>query len=109
VIKNLHRLDARPERIQERIFQRLFEVAEIARFTPVERRQYEDSLKVYRDLKNVIDTAWEEGYEQGLQEAREERREETLKEMARSMKAAGEPVEKISAYTGLSPEQIADL
>jgi predicted transposase/invertase (TIGR01784 family) len=101
VIKNLHRLEERPERIQERVFQRLFDVAEIARFTPVERREYEDSLKVYRDLKNVIDTSREEGRKEG--------REETLKKMARSMKAAGEPIDKMSEYTGFSPEQIADL
>ena len=33
------------------------EVAEIAKFTPVELKEYEDSLKTYRDLKNSIDTA----------------------------------------------------
>ena len=29
------------------------EPLEIARYTPKERQDYEDSLKVYRDLKNV--------------------------------------------------------
>ncbi|MDP2904450.1 MAG: hypothetical protein Q8N96_15310, partial [Methylovulum sp.] len=29
---------------------------------------YQDSLKYYRDLKNVTDTAWEEGTLEGLQE-----------------------------------------
>ena len=37
------------------------EVAEIAKFTPVELKEYEDSLKTYRDLKNSLDTAEEKG------------------------------------------------
>ena len=31
------------------------EEAEIATFTPVELKEYEDSLKTYRDLKNSLD------------------------------------------------------
>ncbi len=37
----------------------LFEAAEIARFTPKEREAYEESLKYYRDIKNVVDTSRE--------------------------------------------------
>ena len=37
------------------------EVAEIAKFTPGELKEYEDSLKTYRDLKNSLDTAGEKG------------------------------------------------
>ncbi|HNN30118.1 MAG TPA: hypothetical protein PKL36_13830, partial [Agitococcus sp.] len=46
----------------------LFEAAKIAKFTPVERQVYEDSLKYYRDLKNVTDTARGEGFEEGKEE-----------------------------------------
>ena len=35
------------------------EEAEIAKFTPVELKEYEDSLKTYRDLRNSLDTATE--------------------------------------------------
>ena len=35
------------------------EEAEIATFTLEEQREYEDSLKAYRDLKNSLDTAEE--------------------------------------------------
>ena len=41
------------------------EVAEIAKFTPVELKEYEDSLKTYRDLKNSLDTAEEKGETKG--------------------------------------------
>ena len=37
------------------------EEAEIAKFTPVELKEYEDSLKAYRDIKNSIDMARREG------------------------------------------------
>ncbi|MCO6488922.1 MAG: PD-(D/E)XK nuclease family transposase [Phaeodactylibacter sp.] len=47
------------------LFQKLFEAAEIARFDPEEKAKYEESLKYYRDLKNVVDTSFEEGKEEG--------------------------------------------
>ncbi len=49
--------------LKERIFTKLFEEAEIAKFSQQELREYEDSLKAYRDIKNSIDTAKEEGRE----------------------------------------------
>jgi len=60
VIKNLNRLNKVPDKLRERIFEKLFETAEIAKFTPDQIRSYEDSLKYYRDLKNSLDTAKEE-------------------------------------------------
>jgi hypothetical protein len=42
-------------------FTDLFETAEIAKFSSAEKVLYEDSLKSYRDLKNVIDTSFGEG------------------------------------------------
>ncbi|MEA5421281.1 hypothetical protein VB712_18815, partial [Spirulina sp. CCNP1310] len=50
------------------IFTKLFEVAEIARFTPQQVKFYEDSLKYYRDLQNSLDTARQEGIEEGIQQ-----------------------------------------
>ena len=35
-----------------------------------ELREYEDSLKAYRDIKNSIDTAKEEGRKEGRKEGR---------------------------------------
>ena len=53
---------------QEKVFKKLFEAAEIARFTPEDRDAYQSSLKYYRDLKNVVDTSKEEGREEGIEE-----------------------------------------
>ena len=101
VIHNLNRLDRVPDKLRERIFEQLFETAEIARFTPEQVRSYEDSLKHYRDLKNSLDTAREEGREEGHEAEREE--------IARKMRAASLPLATIATLTGLSEAHIAAL
>ena len=50
-----------PLPFQENVFMQLFEVARITNFSPAEREAYEDSLKYYRDMNGVIETAREEG------------------------------------------------
>ncbi len=65
VIRNLNKLDRVPEKLREKIFNKLFETAEIAKFTQDQVHSYEDSLKYYRDLKNSLDTAREEGKIEG--------------------------------------------
>jgi hypothetical protein len=66
VIRNLNRLERVPDKLRERIFEKLFEAAEIAKFTPEQVRSYEDSLKYYRDIKASLDTKFEEGMEKGM-------------------------------------------
>jgi predicted transposase YdaD len=63
--KNLPNLEKRPTKLQEKVFERLFEAAEIAKFTPEEKEEYQESLKTYRDLKNVIDTSYDDGKKDG--------------------------------------------
>jgi predicted transposase/invertase (TIGR01784 family) len=71
LFNNLDRLQQRPLELKESIFERLFDAAEVAKFSKEERDRYEQSLKSYRDLKNVLDfaemKALEEGIEQGFQ------------------------------------------
>lgn len=105
VLRNLSRLMSRPTALQERIFTRLFEVAEIARFTPEQRLGYEDSLKAYRDINNITDTARAEGLEEGLVKGK---KEEALT-IARQMKNDVFSTENIVRYTHLSPEEIQRL
>jgi predicted transposase/invertase (TIGR01784 family) len=66
LIRNLNQLERIPESLRERIFEKVFETAEIAKFTPEQILSYEDSLKYYRDLKNSLDTAREEGEAEGI-------------------------------------------
>lgn len=65
VFTHLQKLQDRPKALQERVFKKLFDVAEIAGFSEKERKEYEKSLKTYRDIKNVVDTAREEGKVEG--------------------------------------------
>ncbi len=117
VLHNLSRLMKRPATLQERIFTRLFEQAEIARYTPEERQDYEDSLKVYRDMKNVLDTAELRGREKGRKEGRREGRKEGIEQgtfeerrkNAKAMKALGLPLETIVKVTGMSADDIDKL
>jgi predicted transposase/invertase (TIGR01784 family) len=92
-------------------------VAEIARFTPEQMQSYEDSLKYYRDIKNSLDTAREEGFLEGEQKGIQKGREEGLKEgelkskieIARKMLLQNMDINTIASVTGLSHEQIEQL
>ena len=97
VLRNLSRLMERPAALQERIFTRLFEQAEIAKFSPEDQRQYEDSIKAYRDINNAINTA------------KKEAKEEEKIDMANKMKLKGFSIDDIADITGLSPDEIAKL
>ena len=117
VLKNLSRLDKRPAALKEKIFSKLFGEAEIAKFTPTELKEYEDSLKAYRDVKNSIDTALEKGREEGRAEGRAEGRVEGREEgknlkaiqIAKKMLAAGMDIDTIINMTDLSKSEIEKL
>ena len=97
------------------------EPLEIARYTPKERQDYEDSLKVYRDLKNVLDTAELKGLKKGIAQGRAEGRAEGraqgraegraegVASVARSMKAKGMDAATISELTGIDIDEIRKL
>ena len=70
---------------------------QIARFTPQDARDYEESIKVYRDLTNVVNTAEQKG---------ENRRALVI---AQEMKKDGMSNTLIAKYTGLSIKQIEQL
>ena len=94
-----------------------FKYVDIAKFTPTELKEYEDSLKAYRDVKNSIDTALEKGREEGRAEGREEGRAEGREEgknlkaiqIAKKMLDAGMDVDTIMKMTDLSKGEIEKL
>ena len=101
ILRNLHKLDRIPEKLKEDIFLKLFETAEIAKFSREEYQNYEDSLKYYRDLKNSLDTAREEGFEKGI--------EKGIEKVALEMLRDNEPTEKIIRFTGLTIDEIVTI
>ena len=113
VLKNLSRLENRPKALVDKVFDRLFEEAEIARFTPTELREYEDSLKAYRDIKNSLDTAKREGVAEGIEIGREEGRAEGEQskaiDIAKNLKSMGFSIADIMNATGLSEDDIKKL
>lgn len=116
VFRHLSRLQEVPAVLQEAVFAKLFERARLAAFNPAERQQYEESLKYYRDLKNVTDTAREEGREEGLLEGvakgRLEGEAKGKQEAARQIAISLLPVlddPGIAAATGLSLEDVRAL
>ena len=127
--KNLSRLDNRPAALREKIFSKLFDAASVARFTPTELREYEDSLKAYRDIKNSLDTAKEQGREEGLEEGlakgreeglvkgreeglakgREKGRAEGIALVAKAMYAKGMDVDTIASMVGMAKDEVERL
>ncbi len=97
VLKNLEDLSKRPAKLQEKIFNKLFEQAEIANYSDEEYAEYEESLKTYRDLKNSIDTAFEQG-----------QKKKSI-EVAKSMILKGYLFKDISEITGLPADEIEKL
>ena len=112
-LKNLYKLTQRPKALCDKVFDRLFEEAEIAKFTPQEQREYEASKMAYRDIKNSIDTAKREGKEEGLAEGMEKGIEKGMNqrslEIARKMLAKGMDVATVMEITGLSERLLQQL
>ena len=101
VLKNLSRLMERPAALQERVFTRLFEQAEISKFNPTELKLYEDSVNAYRDIVNAIKTAEKRKYAEG--------RAEGHADVARKLLEMNISVNDIAKATGLSIEEIERL
>ena len=87
--------------LTDKVFDRLFEEAEIAKFTQQEMREYETSKMAYRDIKNSVDTAKREGIAEGM--------EKRSLEIARKLLAKGIDEATVKDTTGLSAEQILQL
>ena len=62
----------------------------------MEAAAYEESLKIYRDLKNVFDTAYEDGKAAGMAEALAEGIQQKALEDAKRLKDAGIDIETIA-------------
>jgi predicted transposase/invertase (TIGR01784 family) len=113
VLKHLSRLQEKPQWLQEKVFEKLFSEAELAKLTPEDMNRYQESLKVYRDNKNAMDyaikIAAEAAKQEGWQEGRQEGRQEERIELARKMKTKNMAVEQIIEITGLTRAEIEKL
>ena len=117
VLKNMARLLDRPKALQERIFRKLFEAAQIAAMPHEEQVLYRDNMMTENDYRNCIDFAREEGHASGFAEGiaegeargRAEGKSEGIVTVAKSMKAMNLPTETIMQATGLALSEIEAL
>ena len=100
-LKNLQSFDHIPAILNEPIFQKAFEVAELASMTAEQRDKYEQSLIHYWDMKNVIDTAVEEAVEAAV--------EGKAIEIASNLIKTGLDDQPIADATGLTLELVKKL
>ena len=137
LLKNMSSLLERPERLRDRIFTKLFDVAELAQLDDEDRINYIKAMNTERDTYNQIEYAREsgreegreeghkvgkeeglkEGKEEGLKEGHKEGKEEGIKEgakqnscdIAKRMLEKGIDIETISELTGLTEKEISEL
>ena len=129
VLRNLSHLMDRPPALQERVFTRLFEQAEIAKLSKTELRNYTYGMDTLRDYKNGLATAKKQGIALGRQEGIHLGRQEgialgtekgialgkeegialTSRKIALSLKEMGMSIPDIIKATGLSAEEIKKL
>lgn len=89
----------RPRVLQEKVFEHLFEVAEIAKYDRKEMYEYEESLKNCRDRYSVMKTAEMRGLEKGIETGRAE--------IVKTMLTKGMDIRTISELTRLSADEIS--
>ena len=126
VLKHLPDLEYQPSSLQDNVFKQLFDTAQITNLSPEDRQAYENSLKYYRDMVGVVETARREGIqkgrqqgieqgiqqgiqqgiEQGIQQGIEQGRRSEKVAIAQAMKIAGNSDELIMQVTGLSLEDL---
>ena len=129
-MSNERYINDRPLALQDRVFTKLFEQAEIAKYNPAERRMYEESRKEYWDYISTLQTAENKGRAEGREEGRAEGLAEGIEkgmakgraeglaegqrkaneDMARKLKSMGVlSVGQIAAATGLSADEVEKL
>ncbi len=93
LLKNMSTLLERPAALRDRVFGRLFDVAEYARLDDKERNNYVNAMNTARDTYNQIAYALEK----------------RTYEIAQRMIAKGLDVDTIADFTGLTKDEVAKL
>lgn len=120
VLKNIAKLQELPDGLRNKIFEKLFRIAEIAKMSPKELKEYNQSLKEFRDMylmENALkkkDTKIQEmdAVIQGMNSKIQEKELELKKKdenVVRILLEAGISTEKIAKSTGTSISEINNL
>ncbi len=100
-MKYLEDFQTIPLLFKDDVFTKAFEKAELAKLGQADLHTYEMNLKSYRDYKNTVDTAFDEGKLEGKLEGKIE--------TAKQLKHLGISIDIISKSTGLSTNEIDKL
>jgi predicted transposase/invertase (TIGR01784 family) len=117
VLKYMSKLHNLPETLRNRVFEKLFRVAEILKLSPEERKDYDQSLKSYRDMYlveneriNEIKRLKEINKEQGAELIFFQKQNAELKNnTVRILLEIGIPVQKIAVSMGISASEIEQI
>jgi predicted transposase/invertase (TIGR01784 family) len=123
--KHLDKLKERPEELSGKVFETLFEEAEINKLTQEEMDLYIRRYPPENDWNNIMDYARKEGFGKGMDEGIEVGIKEGIKkgikegikkgeitksfEMAKKCFQQKMPIELVAKLTGLTPEQLIEL
>ncbi len=114
LFKNMHRFKERPKEFMGKEYDRLFEMAEFATFTPDDYKKYLEAEKMFNDNLNCLNYAKKRGYLEGVAEGRaegrvegrEEGREEGMSEAIRRMAEADMSVEQICSILKIDADVV---
>lgn len=104
-LKNLETFDNIPQILNEPIFAKAFQTANVATFTPDQRTEYEKSRLHYLGVKAVSDTAKEEGREEGREEGKNQKEIEMIIKLYKK----GQSATNISELLEISIERVNQI
>jgi len=111
VLKHLETFERIPEAVKDKIFQKVFDIAEYSQLNEKERNAYQESLKYYWDTYSTIDTAKREGVEEGYKMAEQEyqrRLEQAEQEKIQAEQKIIQTIRKLREK-GMNIQQIMDI
>jgi predicted transposase/invertase (TIGR01784 family) len=117
VIKNIQELEDLPEKLNETIFAKMFEEAEISQLTQKEYISYVKNVSIIRDnincmdfaIKTAVIKAEEEARAKGMAEGKAEGLREGQEIMVRNSAKAGLPIKTIATITGLPMKDVKKM
>ncbi len=101
LFKNLETLKEIPENLKEIIFMKLMDKALIEQLPKIDRKNYQASIKRYRDSYSVLETAVNKGISEGI--------DQRNNELVQSAYKKGYSISEIADFTSLSEEEIRGI
>jgi len=105
LLKHMHSLDQIPKYLDKRVFEKIFNIAEMKKLSPEQQFVYDSILQREEDDYSRLKTAERRGIREGIEKGKHE----TALAIARKMKEENFDLDKIAGFTALSIEEIESL